>query len=120
MIPDRPKLTQTQIMEIQAGADALLKPGGGGVAVWVRRDDLYPRVAVRLSTTKPGGEEIDAAKMAAILATLRIGVDRVTQAMADQMVIERDLFASMVDDARKILAPHFQTATRVVRGGGGS
>lgn len=102
-------------MAIQAGADALLTPGGGGIAVWVRRDELRPRVAVRFSTAVKEGEDIDVTKIATILATLRVGVSRITQAMADQMGMERDDLDKMVKLAEEVIAPHFETETNIIR-----
>ena len=108
-------MDQKLAMEIQAGADALLKQGGGGVAVWVRRDELSPRVAVRFRTAAEEGEDIPAEKIAAILGTLHIGVDRMTQALADSMGMPREDLAKMVEIARKELMPHYETATNIIR-----
>lgn len=83
--------------------------------MWVRRDELQPRVAVRFSSAVKGGEEIDAVKIATILATLRCGVDRITHALADQMGMEREVLADMVAKAHETLGPIFDTATNVVR-----
>lgn len=108
-------LSRKQTLEIQAGADALLAPGGGGIAVWVRRDELQPRVAVRFSTAIKEGEEIDAVQIATILATLQVGVHRITQAMADQMNIPREDLQAMVETTFKVLAPHYEAATNIIR-----
>lgn len=109
------QISRKESLEIQAGADALLTPGGGGVAVWVRRDELMPRVAIRFNTAKAEGERVDVLYIATILATLRIGVDRATHALADNMGVERDQLAAMVEVAHKGLAPHYETATNIVR-----
>ena len=107
-------ISRKETLEIQAGADALLAPGGGGVAVWVRRDELQPRVAVRFSTAVKEGEEIDWTKVATILATLRVGVERITQGLADQMNMPREQLQKAVDLAFKELMPHYETATNIV------
>lgn len=107
-------ITHKETMAIQAGADALLTPGGGGIAVWVRRDELLPRVAVRFSTAVKEGEEIDAIHLATIIATLRVGLDRITHAMADQMGMERDTLKGMIDKAHEVLAPKYETMTNIV------
>ena len=102
-------------LEIQVGADALLAPGGGGIAVWVRRDEMMPRVAMRLSTKHPGGEDVSVTQLASILAALHIGVHRMTQALADQMNMPRETLDSMVCDARTIMTPYFEAQTNIVR-----
>lgn len=108
-------ISHKETMAIQAGADALLTPGGGGVAVWVRRDELLPRVAVRFSTAAKEGEEIDAIHIATYLATLRVGLDRITHAMADSMHMDRGTLKSMIDKAHEVLAPKYETMTNIVR-----
>lgn len=110
-------INRRQTLEIQAGADALLTPGGGGIAVWVRRDELEPRAAVRFSTAAQEGEEIDYVKIAIILATLRIGIDRVEHAMADQMNMPREALASMAAAALEDLRPRFELTTNIIRDG---
>lgn len=81
--------------EINAGADALLYPAGGGIAVWVRRGELEPRAAIRFRTDRPGGESIDIVQLATICATLQVGLDRVMHALADKAHVDRDTFAQM-------------------------
>lgn len=109
------ELTRRQTLEIQAGADALLTPGGGGIAVWVRRDELQPRVAVRFSTAKQEGEEIDAAMLATYIATLRAGVLRLEQSLADSMNMERETFAEMTGIAFSAIEPRVEAATNIIR-----
>lgn len=108
-------INRQESLEIQAGADALLTRGGGGVAVWVRRDELQPRVAARFSTAVKAGEEIGAEKIAVLLATLRIGVDRITQGLADTMDMPREVLEEMVGIAHKELRPHFEATTNIER-----
>jgi hypothetical protein len=105
------KMSQQETMAVQAWADALLTPGGGGIAVWVRRDELMPRVALRMNTAKKEGETVDAA----MIATLRIGCERITHAMADSMNMERAELAVMVAKAADVLRPHYQVQTNIVR-----
>lgn len=110
-----PEFPRKATLEIQAGADALLTPGGGGFAVWVRRDEMAPRVAMRLSTNRPGGEDVGVTEIAALLATLHIGVHRITQALADEMNMPREMLDSMVGDARQIMTPYFEAQTNIIR-----
>lgn len=110
-------MTRRQTLEIQAGADALLAPGGGGIAIWVRRDELQPRVAVRFSTAVKAGEQIDHIAIATILATLQIGLERVRDGLADNMNMPREHLAVEVSAALDVMRPKAEATTNIIRDG---
>lgn len=110
-------MTRRHTLEIQAGADALLAPGGGGIAIWVRRDELQPRAAVRFSTAVKAGEQIDHIKIATILATLQIGLERVRDGLADNMNMPREQLEAQVSAAVAVLRPMSEATTNIIRDG---
>lgn len=110
-------MTRRHTLEIQAGADTLLAPGGGGIAIWVRRDELQPRAAVRFSTAVKEGEQIDYIKLATILATLQIGLERVRDGLADNMNMPREDLAVAVSAALDVLRPKAESTTNIIRDG---
>ena len=107
--------TKLEKDEINAGADALLHPGGGGIAIWVRRDELQPRAAVRFRTDKPGGERLSVEYVVTVCASLRVGLERVMHALADEHGVDRESFARMVGVAFDVLMPEYMNVTEIRR-----
>ena len=101
--------------EINAGADALLYPGGGGIAIWVRRDELQPRAAIRFRTENPSGEALSPEYVVTVCAALRIGLERVMHALADEHGMDRKRFAEMVEVGFNVLMPKYETASEIRR-----
>lgn len=86
--------------EISQAANLLLHPGEGGIAVWVRRDELRPRAAIRFRGKDVSLEE------AVTLATMLSGaVMHACEAMAKEMGIPGDEFLDMVEKASEVLDP---------------
>lgn len=102
--------------EIQAGADLLLHPGGGGIAIWVRRDELLPPSAIRFHTQKlAGGEDIESTEIATILAALQVGLEQLTAAMAREMGMPLEVLVRMRSHAAEVLGPRMHALTEVRR-----
>lgn len=102
--------------ESNAAADAFLYPGGGGIAVWVRRDEMLPRVAVRFRTDKPEGENVDIEQTMTLVAMLSLGVERLQDILADTHNAEREAFKAAVKIAADALRDKVNTMSEVRRG----
>lgn len=104
--------------EIQAGADTLLFPGKGGIAIWVRRDEMLPRAAIRFRSG-PGQENnsVDFIEIAALLAALQVALGKITISLADQMGIDHHEFAAICDAAMQEMGPKYDAKTETIVGG---
>lgn len=91
--------------EANAGADIFLHPGQGGMMVWVRRDEAYPRAAIRVRG-KVGLEE-----MVAMLGALEVGLSSLIKSTAARMSIAPDTFAEMVKIGADIIRENFPVDT---------
>jgi hypothetical protein len=102
--------------EAEAAADSFLYPGGGGIVVWVRRDELLPRASIRFRA-KPGlSDRVDLVDSTILAATLRIALERIEHALADQHTTDREQFSKMVDAVRNELAPKYLAETFIKTG----
>lgn len=112
------KLGKRDKDEAEAGADTLLYPGGGGIAIWVRRDETVPRAALRFKR-RPGMEtdQVDLVEAISLVTTLECGVDRVKTMMARLYDIDEKTFAGMCAAAKEVVAPRCVAFT-AIRGNG--
>lgn len=81
----------------------------GGVAVWVRADELHgfgPRASVRKGPT-------DEAEAAILLGQLQIGMDKLREGICANNGWDPDVMRRMADDAADMLRPHLESATRI-------
>lgn len=102
--------------ESEAAADSFLYSGGGGIAVWVRRDELLPRAAIRFRAKRGLSDQIDLVDSTILAATLRIALERAEHALADQHATDREQFSKMVDVVRNELAPKYLAETFIKSG----
>lgn len=78
----------------------------GGLAVWIRADEHGARAAVRRGPT-------DAAAAAIMIAGLQLGVDRIADGIAKAIGIDPETLRRMTADAKAMLEPHIDHATRI-------
>ena len=89
-------------------ADGLFGPAGG-LAVWVRRDDLDTmgaRAAARHGPTDP-------IECAMLLAQLRIGLDKLRTSLCAAQGWDAGTMAKMEADAADVLRPRLDSAARI-------
>lgn len=89
-------------------ANALLGPKGG-LAVWVRRPEQCARAAIR------GSGDLLATVIE--IAHLGVGLQRMTDSMAQHFNVPPAKFGEMVALARGEIEPHVDHATRIKRSG---
>ena len=104
-------VTKRDKAEIETGADLLLYPGKGGIAIWVRRDECTPRAAIRFRK-----EDVPLEETCCLLASLRVGLDILERSIAQIHGIEPDVFAAMCADALKIIGPRIRASAEVRQG----
>lgn len=83
--PPGPAPSVAESLEIQAGADVLLAPGRGGVALWVRRDELRPRVAFRYH-----GEAVPPEEHVLMLGAMKAGFEAACRSVRVQLGLPND------------------------------
>lgn len=79
--------------EIEAAADVLLYPGGGGIAIWVRIDELEPRAAVRWR-----GKDVDPAEAVTHVACLAVAIERLCTGLEKTFDLPAGQFMKMVSE----------------------
>lgn len=113
---DQRKIGKRDKAEIETGADLLLYPGRGGIAVWVRRDELLPRSAIRWREPGKATGEIDLTEAVTMMAALQVGIAKTGMGLAKLFDIPEEKFAAMVDTAVEVLAGRMDAMTET-RGG---
>lgn len=101
--------------DISQAANTFLHPGGGGIAIFVRRDEMQPRAAIRLRDGAPGPRDITV-ELVTMVACLRQALAMVEVALANQLPMPIDDFRDMADIAEsEVIAPRIVPATEVRR-----
>lgn len=107
VVPNLDKIAKRDQAEIDIAVENFLHPGGGGVIIWVRRDELVPRMAVRSKGTCLEFEEA-----AAIIACLKITVDEATTHLGEVFGLKHDEMA----EAAGIAVEAIRERYRIVKG----
>lgn len=114
----RRKIQRPDILESQAGADAFLHPQHGGIAIWVRREEMLPRAAVRFRTRRPGEpDQVPLEDIVMMLASLHVGTELMTRNLAKDMDLPFSDLNKMVETAKEILRPRMYSDTAILANG---